>query len=549
MIMNRKHFIYACLCCSMALALGSCADHDMLHSDVDMPETLKATDYLKDYDVLSSYAAFPISVSADYSTLSEDNVVRRIMQENFSELAPSDVFDHENAMKATGKVDSVRIATIAKLASDNGLHLFAGPLVSSTGQNATYLNSLIQPNVMRPDGDDGGYCIKITNSALCDNAKDAQVAYTFAKTPAVEPYIQYRLAFMVRGTSTGTVQCATYSNGKGSNFTPTFEVTSDWTRVELMNTMASGISGLTSVLFNVGLYVGTIYIDDLELVEIDDWGYEATGNLNTVNADLDDYETTLASISIHTDHGGFEEATVSELGEGYDPLATYVEKTYDEKNTILSGCMQGFIADVMRNADGADWQVLHNPIDATGNLVESNGEAALPGEFFWHDYMGKEYAVKAFQYAAQAQLSSALYISQDGMEYNSTLADRLVELTNWIDQQGAHVDGIGMSIDVSTDSVDTNAISNTLAKLAATGKKVRITSLKVDVPSAYEDADLVEQGQLYQTIVKAYMDAVPAAQRGGIVVAQAVDGTRPTGLWDATYSRKHAFGGFVKGLQ
>lgn len=547
--MITKKLIYGCLCGGLALSLGACADNDMLHNDVEMPSTLKATDYLKDYGVLSSYANFPISVRSDYSTLSEDNVTLRILQENFSELAPSDVFGHENAMKATGKVDSVRISTIAKLASSKGLTLFAGPLVSSTGQNATYLNSLIQPNVIRPEGDEGGYCIKITNSALCDNAKDAQVAYQFAKTPSVEPYIQYRLAFMVRGTATGTVQCATYSNGKGSNFTPTFEVTSDWTRVELINSMASGITGLTSVLFNVGLYVGTLYIDDIELVEIDDWGYEATNNLNTVNADLDDYETTLASISIHTDHGGFEEVTVSELGEGYDPLATYVDKTYEEKNIILSSCMQSFIADVMRNAEGADWQVLHNPIDAAGNLVESNGEVALPGEFFWHDFLGKEYAAKAFNYAAQAQPSATLYITQDGMEYNSAIADKLLDFVNWIDQQGAQVDGIGMSIDVSTDSVDTNAINSVLAKLAATGKKVRITSLKVDVPSAYEDADLVDQGQLYQTIVKAYMDAVPTAQRGGIVVAQAVDGTRPTGLWDATYSRKHAFGGFVKGLQ
>ena len=138
--------------------------------------------------------------------------------------------------------------------------------------------------------------------------------------------------------------------------------------------------------------------------------------------------------------------------------------------------------------------------------------------------------------------------------------------------QGARIDGIGVEISTSTATADIAAIGSMFKKLAATGKLVKISSLTVDADNLPEDKDgntadngngdedgevdteaafeaaMKEQGETYRKIVRSYMDNVPEAQRAGIVQKNLLDSTLPLGLWDKSYSRKHAYGGFVKGL-
>lgn len=550
-----KH--YYILSASLGLALlASCADNDMSQLTVDEPSSLSTYDYLDDYDVLKSYADFNIGVSMDASTYLDSGVEFRIAASNFNEVVPSGVFSHSSTVKASGRVDTTNVVSVIERAKAQEMKVFGYPLVNNTSLNSTYLSAKLDPNVIRPDGDDGGYALKMTNTVKSDAAADAQVAYTFARTPSVEPTITYKLKFMVRGTATGTVQCATYSNGKGSRFTPAFNVTKEWTQVEMTNSMASGITGLQSILFNVGQYLGTLYVDNIELYEIDDWGYEATDNLNTVNMDLDDAETTAASIEIQTDNGGLEDVGVSNLGEGYDPLATYVEKTDEEKATILNSEIDTYVSKVIASGDEYidEWAVVCNPLNGT-EIATSGGEALGGGEFYWADYLGRDYAVEAFKAAAQSASSSdKLYICESGMDTVAGKCDALLSLVSYIESHGCRVDGIGTTICVSTAKADRELISSMFSKLAATGKLVKITGLTVNmgdgtsVEASTEEQEMA-QSDLYQYIVGQYMQQVPVAQRAGIVQSSILDTTNsPVGLWNQSYSRKHTYGGFVKGL-
>jgi hypothetical protein len=60
----------------------------------------------------------------------------------------------------------------------------------------------------------------------------------------------------------------------------------------------------------------------------------------------------------------------------------------------------------------------------------------------------------------------------------------------------------------------------------------------------------------YKFIVEKYLELIPAAQQYGICQWSVVDSPsssgwragEPTGLWDGSYSRKPAYGGFADGL-
>ena len=533
-----------------ACLLGACADTDLTQFSMKEPESLIAYDYLKGYNVLKSYDAH-VGVTLDAQAFLEKGMAYRMAVANFSELAPTSLLNHASVVKANGELDTTYVAEMRDLAEKHQINLISEPLVNDQHQNVTYLNSKIAATVIHPDGEEGGYCLKMTNTQVLSNAADAQVAYTFAKTPRVESGITYKLKMWVHGTAEGNIQVATYANGKGSAFKPTIRVTKDWTRVEVTNTIVSGMSGMTSILFNLGEYVGTLYVDDIELIEFDtDRNKEVGKNLNTVNTNLDDAETTANSLAIQTnDSETLEDVGVSSLGEGYDPNATYVEKTSEEKNTILTTEMQQYLEGVMTVTKNvvSDWVVVANPLSEISEDVS---------HFYWQNYLGTTgYAVKSFAEAAK-HTQGKLYIAQDGALLNMSVCDQLVAYVQSIESQGARVDGYALNVAISTDEEQTIAtMSQTLQKLAATGKMIRLTDVQVIVGDSVLTAVVTEeqlqsQATVLGNVVKAYLDAVPEAQRGGIAFHALMDDENglPLGLWDASYNRKHAYGSLVKQL-
>lgn len=534
-------------CLSALLLLQGCADDDMVQLNMQEPETLSAYDYLEDYGVLKSYNDH-IGVIMEAADLTGGGMDSRIAVSNFAEVAPGSMFSHASAIKANGSIDTTTIARVRKSVSGSGITLLGTPLVWHRQQNVTYLSSQLEPNIIRPDGDEGGYALKMTNTALGGSVTSEQVAHTFARTPRVEPGIMYKLKMWIRGTNAGSIRIEAYSNGRGSRFSPDIAVTSDWTYVETFTTIATGVTGLTSILFDLGEYVGTVYVDDIELKEWNPTRQREVGrNLNTVNTNLDDAEATANSMSIQTDeNGSLEDVGCSALGEGYDPLATYVEKTDEEKRTILTAEMQRYIGGVMDAADGSagDWIVVKEP------LAEDDGDATC---FYWQSYLGStDYAVTALAEAAR-HTTGKLYVEESGLDTDLDKCARFTSYVTALEAAGAKVDGVAVTIDAYVDSTSTANVGQMFQRLAATGKMVRISDLNVTIGGATSDnvteAQLKQQAQLYGDIIKAYNDNVPEAQRGGITIHQVLDNGTPNGLWNRSYSRKHAYGSVAEALK
>lgn len=530
--------VMACLC-----GMASCADTEMVQLQMEEPQSLASTDYLKAYQVLKSYIS-PVAVNISPEALATGGMEYRIAIENFSELVPGYAFTHQRMIKANGSIDSTTILAVRNIVQQQGMSLVGGPLIWHEHQNATYLNSKLSPNIIRPEGDEGGYCVKMTNTAKSANYADEQVAFTFARTPQVEPGIKYKLKMMVRGTAEGQVQMATFANSRTSRFSPTVTITKDWTSVETITTMAAGIRGLSSILFNLGQYVGTLYADNIELYEVDSKGNEVTDNLCSTNTGLDDAETTAGSMAVQTDiNGSLEDVGISSLGEGFDPLAIYVEKTAEEKQSILTAEMQRYIAGTMTagGSQTTDWIVVQNALDSVTD------DASL---FYWQSYLGeKTYAVDAFRIAAQQSGSARLFIGESSVAHVRALIDYVATL----EAQGARVDGFALNIAAQlSDSVGTT-FADAFAQLGATGKWVKISDLSVVLPDSVTTDNVTsemlrQQASIYANILRAYAEHVPSAQRAGIVQHQIFDDDRPLGLWNRLYERKPAYGGFVDGI-
>lgn len=525
-----------------------CADDDMVQMNVQEPSSLSSYDYLKDYGVLKNYDG-RIGVIMAPDAFMAGGMEYRIGVSNFSEIVPEGIFSHAKAVKANGSIDSTSIAKIRKIAENVGVSFLGTPLVWHEKQNTTYLASQISANVIRPEGDDGGYCLKMTNTAKSANANDAQVNYTFAKTPRVEPGITYKLKMMVRGTAEGKISVQTYSNSRGSKFKPDITITKEWKMVEATNTISAGIKGLTSILFCLGEYVGTIYVDDIELVEWNtNTSHQVGKNLNTVNTNLDDAEQTAKSISIQTNtNSTLEDVGCSELGEGYDPLATYVEKTDAEKRAILTAEMKKYISGVMAIAKNSvnDWVVVKDP------LAEDDGDAS---KFYWQSYLGNaDYAVTALNEAAQ-HTGGKLFVEQGGLDCDLSLCQQFVNYVSTVEGLGAKVDGVAVSINADTELTNIDDISQMFKLLASTGKLVRISDLKAGIAELTTNDSISEsmykqQAELLGNIIKAYNENVPEAQQGGITLHQVFDDVYPYGLWTTAYQRKHAYGGVAEALR
>ncbi|MDR2144871.1 MAG: endo-1,4-beta-xylanase, partial [Tannerella sp.] len=132
-----------------------------------------------------------------------------------------------------------------------------------------------------------------------------------------------------------------------------------------------------------------------------------------------------------------------------------IEKTPEEKFAILEPVFINYIKDVTTHFKGkiAAWDVVNEPMsDGKPSSVKSASEKTeelAADEFYWQDYLGKDYAVTAFKTAQAADPDAKLFINDYNLEYSLAKCDGLIEYVKYIEEQGARVDGIGTQMHVS----------------------------------------------------------------------------------------------------
>jgi GH35 family endo-1,4-beta-xylanase len=375
------------------------------------------------------------------------------------------------------------------------------------------------------------------------NAWDAQCAYTFDDPlSSSETYVIQFYARCLSGVGKLQFQyqnSTTYSSQGGYN---TFDISTTWIKYEYEFTPA--YDDVNRIIFNFGAVGDTYYIDNIKF-----------GPKKATAADA-------AKRAIQTRAGG----------------VSYKFKTAEEKRTALLGAMEDWIKGMYEHLNGRVlyYDVINEPIadnlkwrGVDGNFSdgdsapEESEESGLnlnwdSDHFYWGYYIGEDYGVKAFEFARKyAPANAKLFVNDYGLESNPSKLAALIDFVNYIDKNGAKVDGIGTQMHVST-SITKEEVDAMFQTLAATGKLIRVTELDVQVGTTTPSSTQLEaQAETYQMIFESYKANVPTAQQSGITIWSLTDNAREHEYWlpddapnifDANYGRKHAYKGVCDGI-
>lgn len=394
-------------------------------------------------------------------------------------------------------------------------------------------------------GEDGSGCMKCGHS----NEKQGwEVQFAQGLNGVLTNGTTYKLSFKIKGSVAGTIT-ANLRNAESYANRGDFQsinVTTDWEELNLSATCNG--DDANSFIFNIGNYVGDLYIDDVRLY------YETAG------------------------------------GE--------IEKTPEEKKEILTNAMDAWITGVMNATGGyvTTWDAVNeaisgadyeNPDDPSDPHIgyydlqtSENGDPST--NFYWQDYLGKEdyvpivtkLATQRFEEAGGDPSQLKLFINDYNLESWWDGNKKLKSLIHWIqvwEANGAKIDGIGTQMHV-TYKLDQAAqqdqeehIERMFQLLANTGKLIKISELDMGITD--ENGNTITTDQLtyeeqlkmadfYRFIIEKYFEIIPQAQQYGITQwcathSPAGSGWRPgepVGLWDANYSRTPTYGGFANGL-
>lgn len=251
-------------------------------------------------------------------------------------------------------------------------------------------------------------------------------------------------------------------------------------------------------------------------------------------------------------------------------------KTDEEVRDILTNAMESWISGVIEASDGyvKAWNVVNEPMaDAIPTELKSDPNPPTDPRnwiadqnFYWQDYLGKDYARLAVKFARQYGGDDLkLFVNEYGLEAKgNNKCKGLIEMINYWESDGVtKIDGIGTqmnlrySLNPDLQEQNKESMLSMFRKLAETGKLIRISGLAINVEdqsgTLVKTADLTfSQLQLvsayYDFIVRKYFEIIPSTQRYGITIANPIDTSDAMGLWNNGYNRRYTYTGFADGL-
>ena len=551
------------------LLFSACAKHEVLEYGTEKPESIIAQENIDSYSPLISYIDknahpnFKWGVALNMDDYLNKGVMFRLANRNFEEMVMGYEMKHASIVQADGTLNLSKLERLIKAAQENNMQLFGHTLTWHSGQNAAYLNSLIAPVLLPPGSAPvpgginvpslSGYALKMTNPSVV-NAWEAQTAYD---PKGLEDATEYTLKITARGSKAGNIGLDLQEtvNYTGDSF-GSIAFTTDYKEYELkLKTTALR----TRFIINFGQFAGTVFIDNISLKK-------AGSNVELIPDG--DFEK---GISGWGGWGNSSTRAQSAEGEGYGgPGGIRVEKTPEEKKTILTEALETFIAGMFSVTKDyvKAWDVVNEPMSDWPDqyaLKTGIGKTELAeDEFYWQDYLGKDYAVKAIQLARKyGNPNDILFINDYGLEGGGDKCKGLIAYVNYVESKGAKVDGIGTQMHINS-TANKDQIVNMYKLLAATGKMIKVSELDIglgdNIKTANATAEMYQQqAEMYQFVIEKYFEIIPKAQQYGITIWSPLDSPdrensfwrrgEPIGIWTESFVRKPAYQAVAEALQ
>lgn len=496
---------------------------------------------------LKAVAPFPFGIALDYAPFLNDATYRALVAREADNVTFSYQMKHGAIVQDGGTFNYTGTDALFQAATAAGLDVFGHTLVWHENQNNNYLYS-IAPN---PGGPapvnllaNGGFEAGSGSTFTSWTAYNSPAAFSSgtgaaeihggtrslkvsvgADNPGGQWRVQlasdpvptnvntaYRVSFWIKSLAAGG--SGRLSTQPTAQYQADFETGTDWTQVTWTFTARDA---QTRILLDMGARANTYLIDDVELVDA------ASG-------------TSLTPLQIAA---------------------------------AVDTAMSRFIRSTVSRYAGRvkAWDVVNEPMSDNGALRASTYSQDTARKIFsWQRLLGRNYALKAFQYARAADPAALLFINEYGLEEainGRSKTDSLVAYVSALKAAGAPIDGIGTQMHISIHTAQA-AIDYAFQKLAATGLKVRVSELDVrinptDSPGFAPTAQaLARQSDMYRYVIRSYMLHVPEAQRHGVTIWGVSDRdswvvlvqgkTDFPLLFDLNYARKPAYQGVLQAL-
>ncbi len=553
----NKLYKTALLFC-IAAAVWSCANDSVLNFEYDKPESIANQEKIDAYKDLKTYVDrsgnpdFKLGAGISLSEYVSGGIVKRLVDRNFDEITMGYEMKHGAVVKNDGTFDFSGIEKLLAASQQSGVTVFGHTLCWHANQNATYLKSLIAPVIIPSTGgpswdlvtgndfetdntsnyqvnsnitasytavgegaNGSGRALKLTNAAVRANDWEAQLFIKFS--PAVQAGEKYQLSMDVRSdvnASYSTQAHVTPGAYKHWDFFGTISSTPTWTTYTKEITVSAEQATCGTIAFNLGKTATNYYFDNITLKK-----YNPTGG------------------------------------------STIIEKTPEEKKNIINGSLEKWISEMVKKCAPSvkAWDVVNEPMDdgKPYELKTGVGKTLAGDEFYWQDYLGKDYAVEAFRLARKyGNPTDKLFVNDYNLEYNLDKCKGLIKYVEYIESKGQKVDGIATQMHISINSNKEN-IATMFQLLAATGKLIKVSELDIAVGTGDVTASILQkQAEMYKYVVDMYAKYIPAKQRYGITVWGVTDSKKDSSwlpgekqaLWDIQFTRKPAYAGFADGL-
>ena len=550
--MNMKHINKILLTAAVSFVLASCVDKYESGFKPEKPAEVISNEQLNSYDVLSKYVNhnsspnFKLGTNVTTSDFLKKETVYSLISTNFEEMAATATMMHGSVVKDDGSMDFSTVSKFIEEAGNAGLTVFGNALCSDFQQNSNYLNAIIAPI----PGD------KTTGTTDIIDFESNSIGDTYPVTANGSATVVADPA----GKSGNVLNIA----GPASYSYPIFHVVlPDGLKLGDYKTLIMDFYGTGSTgLYGSGMRLA---INDVSTAVVyggpstfgcpdGSWGRGLIA-LDFANLNLTDTQKALTEFDLIVGSG-------TGSGNYYiDNIKLLWEKGSDdyirppqEKKEILTNAMSAWIEGIMGASNGKvkAWDVIKEPMDDANpqELRTGINKVLGSGEFYWQDYLGADYAVEAFNFARNnANNGDLLFISDYGLESNLAKCHGLIDYVAYIESKGATVDGISTQMHLTLSS-DKDKIASMFKLLAATGKMIRISELKIALGTTNPTVEMLqEQADMYKSVITLYNTNVPTSQQYGISLMGPQDtGSDKYGLWNTNFDRKPAYAGFADGL-
>ena len=480
-----------------------------------------------------------IGVAIDFPAMVTTSAYSDVVKRDFNQVTFGNLMKHSSIVKDNGTMDFTN--TDALVASVGTLDIFGHTLGWHSQQNATWLKAysgLVVPaatenltnagfesgltgwSVFNSNGATisatttagefrtGTSAMKVVNPTAFPGAQyKVQVASILAPTTVGK---QYNISYYVKAASGGgSIRLSTQDQNNGSAQYQG-DQTIGTTYAQITWTITAN-STQTRFLFDMGQAANTYFIDDASFKEV----IPVPGG---------------PAIALKLDTA----------------LGTYITAMVNRYKAKVKA-----------------WDVVNELVDDNGNLRNnSNTNITASDVLVWSNYLGRDYAFKAFNYAKAADPTALLFINDYNLESKPAKLDSLIAMVTELKGRGAKVDGIGTQMHIARNT-SYDGIDQMFKKLAATGLKIHVSELDVKInPSVVPGYILTPleqnyQAQMYNYVVASYLKNIPKAQQYGITVWGVSDNTSwlynngkefPL-MYNADFSKKLAYGGVLNALK